>query len=249
MLRPSLQHPLLLLPLPSLEANTKSASDIQYAFAKSNINRVAFIRHGNTAPADVDFERTLTELGRSQSSIAGASYGTQQLYPYYKEAVLKLMEEEADELFVMPQLELHSKLYDGTMQPEGSRLFRSIGYAPLRQYVQNANEDDGASARCILGEYAKTSLDTIWDVVKDHTFLVDAAESLEERTLLFFAHAIYLPSAALGFATAIGCRDTNAEEEEDTSVDLILDTNTKEAEGYCVQIDTQTVSLLCRPES
>ncbi|KAL7543951.1 hypothetical protein ACHAXR_013364 [Thalassiosira sp. AJA248-18] len=145
----------------------------------------------------------------------------------------------------MPPLRLYSKLYDGTMQPDGSRLFRSIGYAPLRSYLENPNVGDAESARCVLGEYARTSLDIIWDVAANHHH-EDNFISKANKTLLFFAHAIYLPSAALGFAAAIGCGNRSTEKGE--TVDLILDTNTEEAEGYCVHIDTQSVSLLHRPE-
>ena len=275
-LRPSQQHPLLPLPDPPTTADdddaittNKSASDIQKTFLKSNINKVAFIRHGNTASASVDFDRTLTELGRSQSRVAGASFGIQELYPFYEKAALsstaprcvetaelfldsslKELEDEPKENNKAPPLKLLSQLYDGTMQPEGSRLFRSIGYATLRQYLENRNECDAEAARCVLGEYARVSLDAIWDVAMDHHLQSEETSNEESKpkanngctgkTLLFFAHAIYLPSAALAFATAVGCGSK--------SIDLILDTDTKEAEGYCVHIDTQSISLLHRPE-
>jgi cyanate lyase len=89
-LLPSSQHPLL--PLPIEVADTSNShvplapSEIQATFLESGITKVAFIRHGNTAPASNDFERTLTELGRSQSLAAGASYGI-DLYPFFNEAL------------------------------------------------------------------------------------------------------------------------------------------------------------------
>ena len=61
------------------------------------------------------------------------------------------------------------------------------------------------------------------------------AQATIGSTLLFFAICTrYIYLAALGFATAIG----------------LLDTNTKEAEqGYCVDIDTRSISLLELPET
>lgn len=133
-------------------------------------------------------------------------------------------------------------MYDGTMQPEGSRLFRSIGYAPLREYLENPNANDANSAKFVLGEYAQTSLDVIWEeVIAEHDSgaAEKSADSKNGETLLFFAHAIYLPSAALGLASAVGCIG-----EE---LDVVLDTNTQEAQGFLVHIHDQTVSLLQRP--
>jgi len=93
-----------------------------------------------------------------------------------------------------------------------------------------------------LGEYARTSLDVIWEEViakHDSDAAEKSADSKNGETLLFFAHAIYLPSAVLGLASAVGCIG-----EE---LDIVLDTNTQEAQGYLMHIHDQTVSLLQRP--
>lgn len=258
-LLPSSQHPLL--PLPIEVADTSSShvplapSEIQASFLESGITKVAFIRHGNTAPASNDFERTLTELGRKQSRAAGASYGI-ELYPFFNEALcssaprcietanlfLKSLAEtiqQDDEGFVMPKLSLQEIMYDGTMQPEGSRLFSDIGYAPIRSYLENEDPKDAAAAKIVLGNYARSSLDIMWATTKESNQNATPDTGIN-RTLLFFAHAIYLPSAALCLAAALDCSD---------GMDLILDTNTKEAEGYCIDIDKENVSLLCRPET
>ena len=275
---PSQQHPLLPLPPPTVafDANSVTNTDataitspsaVQEAFLQSHITKVAFIRHGNTAPSPtgVDYDRSLTELGRQQSRIAGSSYGVRELFPYYEKGALcssaprcvetahifldasfKTLKDsnKEDRNISMPPLNLQSNMYDGTMQPEGSRLFRSIGYAPLRSYLENTNEDDANAARCVLGGYARLSLDIIWEMVLKHDLDNDKKALLRKHkegigtTLLIFSHAIYLPSVALGCAMAIGCRE----------VDLLLHTNTKEAEGYIVHVDTQSVSLLNRPK-
>lgn len=262
--RPAEQHRLLPLPTPNTPAGAEeaivSASEIRDAFANCNIDRVAFVRHGNTGKADVDYDRTLTDLGRAQSRIAGASYGAAELRPYYEGAALcssaprcvetaqlfleeSLKNEPAGAAAIrngMPELKLRPELYDGTMQPEGSRLFRSMGYAPLRAYLENPIEDDAEAARCVLGRYALDSLGAIWSVLGADGDHPSAGSGIPQKsTLLFFAHAVYLPSAALALASAIGCGE---------GIDRILDTNTREAEGYCVRVDARTVALLRRPE-
>ncbi|KAL7439207.1 hypothetical protein ACHAXM_006621 [Skeletonema potamos] len=249
----------------SAAANTSNyvplaPTEIQKTFLESGINKVAFIRHGNTAPASNDFERTLTDLGRSQSIVAGASYGI-ELYPFSDEALCSsaprcvetanlflnsILEEKTrqqDEVgeYVIPNLSLQPQLYDGTMQPAGSRLFAKIGYAPLRSYLENEIIDDAEAARIVLGGYARSSLDIIFDVAKNCK-LQKPPTTDSGRTLLFFAHAVYLPSAALSLAAALDCHD---------GLELILDTNTKEAEGYCINVDNENVddvnvTLLCR---
>jgi len=278
MLRPSQQHPLLPMPNAATtiagDVNTEniviSIADIQNTFRDANIDKVAFIRHGNTAPSAVNYERRLTDLGRSQSQLAGASFGIQKLYTYYEQAALcssasrcvetatlfldssleLLLEGEhktennGNDTIQMPPIQLHSQLYDGTMQPEGSCLFRSIGYAPLREYLENPNEDDANAARSVLGQYANASLNTIWNVVASHPRYGDKSmfktdSGCLDKTLPLFAHAVCLPSAALGLAAAIGCGSK--------CTDLVLDTNTEEAEGYCAHIKTASVSLLHLP--
>lgn len=275
MLRPSHQHPLL--PLPADDADDTTVSpplDIKNAFLKANINKVAFIRHGNTGPSTVDFDRRLTELGRSQSRTAGASYGIHELYPYYEKTALcssaprcvesaelfldsslrklnECKEESSGTAIVMPPLQLCSQLYDGTMQPGADGVWK--GYAPLRQYLEHSNEDDLVAAKCILGEYARIALGIIWDVVKGTQCSEEGSTAKTKKgrgtTLLVFAHAVYLPSAALGFAAAIGCGNDSTTDDNGGGIDFILDTNTKEVEGFCVHVDRQSVSLLQRPET
>jgi hypothetical protein len=59
-------------------------------------------------------------------------------------------------------------------------------------------------------------------------------------TLCFIGHAIYLPAAALGVSSLIGC--------EQTEMDVILTTNTREAEGYVLDLKARKVSYLSRDE-
>ncbi len=260
LLLPSTQHPLLPLPIDVADTSNHvplAPSEIQRTFLESGITKVAFIRHGNTAPSSNDFERTLTDLGRSQSRAAGASYGI-DLYPFcdealcssaprcvetanlFLESMAETMQQDNHGEYAMPKLSLQDNLYDGTMQPEGSRLFAKIGYAPVRSYLDSENLDDVEAARSVLGIYARSSLDTMFSAAtkeRNHNETPDV-DVVRTRTLLFFAHAVYLPSAALCLAAALDCND---------GMDLILDTNTKEAEGYCIDVDKENVSLLCRP--
>ncbi|KAK1739084.1 hypothetical protein QTG54_010400 [Skeletonema marinoi] len=260
-LLPSSQHPLLPLPIDTV-ADTSShvplaPSEIQKTFLESGITKIAFIRHGNTSPASNDFERTLTELGRSQSRAAGASYGI-DLYPFSNVALCssaprcvetanlflgsaaETMQQDDVGDYAMPKLSLQEQMYDGTMQPEGSRLFAKIGYAPIRSYLENENLDDVEAARIVLGNYARSSLDIMVGATTKERRHNASTDTDIGRTLLFFAHAVYLPSAALCLAAALDCYN---------GMDLILDTNTKEAEGYCIDIDKENVSLLCRPKT
>ena len=267
-LLPANQHPLLPLPIDAATQVTSiddhlTPPQIRNTFLESGITKVAFIRHGNTSPASVDFERTLTEVGRTQARIAGASYGT-KLHPFSDEAICSsaprcvetanifleslaetlVQQQQQQDLSMseesnIPKLSLQSQLYDGTMQPEGSRLFNEIGYAPIRSYLANKNLDDADAAKVVLGKYASSSLDIMYDLAQEGKKLVIPNERDIGRTLLFFAHAVYLPSAALSLAAALDCYD---------GLDLILDTNTKEAEGYCIDIFNENVSLLCLPD-
>lgn len=268
---PANQHPLLPLPIDDDAATQVTSIDVlltppfevRNTFLESGITKVAFIRHGNTSPASIDFERTLTEVGRTQARIAGASYGT-KLYPFSDEAICSsaprcvetanifleslaetLKQQQQQDLSMseepnIPKLSLQSQLYDGTMQPEGGRLFNEIGYAPIRSYLANKNLDDADAAKVVLGKYVSSSLDIMYDLAQEGKKLMVPNERDIGRTLLFFAHAVYLPSAALSLAAALDCYD---------GLDLVLDTNTKEAEGYCIDIFNENVSLLCLPTS
>lgn len=247
-------HPLL------LRYHRYTEDDVRAAFTKAEIARVAFIRHGHTSPAPIDYERKLTPLGRIQSLLAGSSYG-RELYPYFSKAlcspaprctetaelffdsasVALATTSTAEDVVQMPTLQLHKEMYDGTMQPAGSRLFKSIGYAPLRTYLENPVEEDATAAKIVFGEYAQNSLDLLWNAVQtseDENNETNNKQGGKALTLLFFAHAIYLPAVALEFAMTVGCNH---------GVDFILDTNTKEAEGFLVRIDTKSASLLHRP--
>lgn len=235
------------------------------ALTAAGIGRVAFIRHGNTAPSPngVDFERQLTNVGREQSRAAGASYGADRLQPFHQLALCSpaprcvetanifldaaLKNSSSDSIArTAPELDLVAGLYDGTMQPEGSRLFQLIGYAALRDYLENPNEEDRNAALDVLGSYAKVALEGIFNSggrgTTDKGEVVGAAGNYSRKTttLLFFAHAIYLPSAALGLAEFVGCSQSG--------IDLVLSTNTKEAEGYVVDLLEKEISLLVRPE-
>ena len=211
----------------------------------AGISKVAFIRHGNTNKAPIggtDFERQLTDLGNDQAKGAGLSYGT-ELRPFYPVALCspaprcvetaKIFLDAAGVAGEPIEFVYNQDLYDGTMQPEGSRLFKKIGYAPLRKYYEDPDKDDRRVAHEVLGSYGESSLNAITEVARDHGV---SNHSDDKNTFLFFAHAVYLPAASLCLASASGC----------LGEDLCLDTNTKEAEGYLVDLETRKCSLLCR---
>eukprot|EP00536_Pseudo-nitzschia_multiseries_P007136 jgi/Psemu1/194890/e_gw1.163.17.1 len=72
------------------------------------------------------------------------------------------------------------------------------------------------------------------------------------QTLLVVAHAIYLPAAALGVATLLGCGDSDVGKSPASSsasasaIEPILSCNTKEAEGYLIDAEQRTVRYLSR---
>ena len=254
-----------LLPPNQHEDPTSHYPDFADCMKRASVDKIAFLRHGKTGPKPengVDFDRTLTDEGRTQAQRSGSSFGHDLLLPLYRTVIVspaprtmetaKLFLEAAgirpdDDVALKPVAEA----YDGTMQPEGSKLFAKIGYAPLAKYVRsNDNDDDRETAQRVLGAYAHSMLGIFYNTVRQDTAsesapadarVVDIAEpSSSQKTLLFVGHAIYLPAAALGVASLIGC-DTAAKE-------MILTTVTGEAEGYLIQlVDGPTVSYLTRP--
>jgi broad specificity phosphatase PhoE len=211
---------------------------------RANISKVAFLRHGNTAPSSngVDFDRQLTDHGRDQAREAGESFGRQMLAPLYPLAMVSPAPRtmETAKIF-LESANLQTKicpiqhLYDGTMQPKGSSLFRQLGYAALLEYLNHEDEAFRSDAQLVLGGYAHSFLDSSIDIIEQ-----SPTSTLENSTLLVVGHAIYLPSAALGLAAVAECKDT----------DLILSCNTKEAEGYLIDIaNNNVVSLLKRPSN
>jgi hypothetical protein len=127
-------------------------------------------------------------------------------------------------------------LYDGAMQPEGSKLFRKLGYAPLQDYLDAEDDHDREVAQTVLGAYAHNVATAMMDAV------IDTPETfLDGTTLWMVGHAIYLPGAALGVASLLECNEDGK--------DLILSTNTVEAEGYLIDVSGRSVSSLNRPST
>lgn len=214
------------------------------------VSKIFFLRHGQTAKSEtgVDFDRYLTENGREQSRIAGESYGKEMLLPLFPRALVSPATRtvETAEIFLQAamghdtcsQVEVVriQGLYDNTMQPADSKLFAKIGYAPLRDYLDAPDEYDRQVARDLLSKYAASAIDAI------HSEIVQKSEkSMYSSTLLVVAHAIYLPAAALGVASAI----VGTKGEETTEVTLT--TNTQEAEGYLIDLESNKVLYLSRP--
>lgn len=225
---------------------------------RAGIHRVGFLRHGNTlpSPTGIDFDRVLSDTGREQAAEAGSSFGRQNT-PFYHTMLVspapRTMEtaeifsqraaEEQDRSVTLKPI---SALYDGVMQPNGSAIFKKIGYAPLSAYVDNKEDIDREQMRLLLSDYAFQVITAI-----HHTVLPDSAESSLQiglqgsaaiGTILWIVgHAIYLPSAALGVAYLIG--------SDDSAKEIIMNTITGEAEGYLIHTTDTTVHYLKRPSS
>jgi broad specificity phosphatase PhoE len=207
---------------------------------EANITRIAFLRHGKTGPSMTgkDFDRLLTPEGREQALTAGRIFG-RDLKPFFSPLLVSSASRavETAQLFLKSSddddkadLRIVEELYDGSIQPKGSALFRKMGYAPLRDYLESENETDREDARSVLGEYAHTAVDAIMDTA------ASSEPSKSPSTLCFVAHAVYLPASALGVATLVGCKD----------IDIAFSANTREAEGYLIDIPSSTVLYLSR---
>lgn len=214
--------------------------------ASRSIRRIAFIRHGQTSSASdgIDFNRKLTEIGVSQAQQAGATYGRLDLPPYFSLALSSpaprtmdtaknFLESSTlgDQVEIIP-IDI---AYDGTMQPEGSKLFNKIGYAPLRDYLESPNEEDRTASQHLLGQYASDIAESIVETVSR---VQNNPEVSEPLTLLFFGHSVYLPSAALKVASLAGFQSSK--------VECLLNIPTQEAEGYLMDLDQRTCRYLSR---
>jgi len=225
---------------------------------ESGVSRIAMIRHGKTAPRPPqthDFDRVLTEEGKQQAKLAGSTYGS-ELMPFFPIFMVSPAPRTMDTANIFLEatgisvgcldlgihLEPVQSLYEGTMQPEGSRLFQKIGYAPLRDYLMCEDDEDRKTAQSVLGTYAHTVTDEIIRVLEQAKQKSISAnnQNAQGLTLCLVAHAIYLPAAALGVATLADC--------DAISIDLLLRTNTREAEGYLINLNAKTVTYLARPD-
>jgi broad specificity phosphatase PhoE len=231
-----------------LQPRTVEGDEFRERCEQAKIRRIGFLRHGNTLPGETgkDFDRLLSDKGNEQAAEAGSSFGA-NLLPFYprllvspaprtlETAKIFLSSAGADDVV---QLTPVSCLYDGAMQPEGSAIFRKIGYAPLRNYTDNEDENDRVTMRRLLGKYSSDAAQAIMNVLQDVSVRSDG----NATTLWIVAHAIYLPSAALGVAVLAKCND-------DESLNMVLSTVTREAEGYLVNLDDAKVEYLERPSS
>ena len=222
------------------------AQNLMQATQAANVARIGFLRHGNTLPTSEgnDFERQLSDIGKQQALEAGQSFG-KQLQPFHPFLLVspapRTMEtarlfcqgaEESVALLPMPIL------YDGTMQPGGSAVFRKLGYAPLRDYLENENKHDRALMNGLLGTYARETTAAILDHLQEHCI---THEDSADRTLWVVGHAVYLPSVVLGLAHAAGFGKYSTE--------VALSTSTKEAEAYLVDFKHRCVQYMERPSS
>ena len=232
-----------LLPAPWNANSDKFRSKL----VEENVSKIGFLRHGQTAKSQgIDFDRLITDYGRMQAHIAGSSFG-KELKPFYCSILCspaprtvetaKIFLDSSGETrnLVTPEI-----LYDGTMQPMGSELFKTIGYAPLEDYLNHPDKALRTDARKVLGAYSHAVVSTIFNEVSnkhDIDYHDGASDSSASSTLWMVGHAIYLPAVALGVASLLGCNDC----------EVILQCNTKEAEGYLIDVHSSSVTYISRP--
>jgi hypothetical protein len=220
---------------------------IAQSLANAGIQRIGFLRHGNTAPANGgDSTRQLSDLGKEQVKEAANSFG-KDLRPFFPLMIVSPASRtmETSSIFLREsgfrkeifEFETDDILYDGTMQPKGSKLFQKIGYAPLSEYLAASDQDDRRSAQSVLGAYAADVSQLLFRATlkSSHLRVPDSGE--RGSTLWLIGHAIYLPAVVLNVASLLNC---------DSGQELILSTNTREAEGYLLDIARRKVELLIR---
>ena len=220
---------------------SRDLKDLASILRNAGISRVAFLRHGKTAPSNgVDFDRLLTDEGRDQARQAAMAFG-KDLNPYFSTALVSSAPRtvETAEIFLdvsmaNTAISSNSRLYDGTMQPKGSELFQQVGYAPLSSYVENEDDEIRYASQKVLGSYANTVVESITDTIADSTGKVSR---IPDASLLVVGHAVYLPAAALAVSSLLSCvKDQH----------VILQTNTNEAEGYLLDMEKKEVLNLIR---
>lgn len=210
---------------------------------KARVGRLGFLRHGqtNSAVGGDDFQRQLTSLGQEQARSAGSSFGM-KYSPFYRYMFVSPAPRtmETAKLFVESagvegvESVANRLLYDGTMQPSGSKLFRKIGYAPLRDYVVCDDENDRQIARNVLGSYAIDVTTLMMDTLEQDL----AAKGIghETTTLWMIGHAIYLPAVALHVASMVHV--------DDSDICTIVDSHVAETEGFIVDVEEKKVISL-----
>ena len=262
--------------------NLNTSNNLLARLSTVNIDKIAFLRHGNAPsfPDMLDFDRTLSPLGRRQCTSSAAAFKYTLLEPIYSTFMCSPSPRtiESAKIFLQDtdtaegglgknrsSLNYHQctytfysmdGLYDATMQPSGNYLFQKHGYNPLRAYLEDDNENDRHDVMRVLGGYAQIFLEDAMDgaigvgvdmdlpSTSTHYMSDEGLSSYnyndngtDMQTLLFVGHAVYLPSAVLGLNSVIRGFSKDC-------LDLVLDTNTKEAEGYLVNLRNREIELL-----
>ena len=205
-----------------------SAMPAARALARLADYDVIFIRHGNTAPAEKDLERRLTDKGKKQCGAAAAGYMARLPSPLAPYAVtspaLRCVETAS---LIVPGIELVEVqcMYDGMIQPGASEAFRRLGYASLAQYLSDSDE-----TRSLLSSHGEHVVGALGATATVRVAL-DAADgkapkASQRQTMCVFGHAVYLNAAALRLA------DLRAHPIDGKQA--ILHTNTEEATGFWV---------------
>ena len=166
--------------------NLKTSSNLLARLSTLNIDKIAFLRHGNapSSPDVLDLDRTLSPLGKQQCASSAAAFKSTLLEPIYStimcspsprtietakiflqdtdtaEGGVGKNESSLNDQFTYTYYSTDG-LYDATMQPSGNDLFQKHGYNPLRAYLEDDNENDRHEAMRVLGGYAQIFLDAM----------------------------------------------------------------------------------------
>uniref|UniRef100_A0A7S3NN62 Uncharacterized protein n=1 Tax=Aureoumbra lagunensis TaxID=44058 RepID=A0A7S3NN62_9STRA len=178
--------------------------------------RILFLRHAETkvGPRN-DWERMLSDAGMSQSKRAGESFG-RALQPFCNVVMSSPAPrclDTIDHFFKGVSQEVRSMrivtdptLYDGTIQPGASEVFKRLGYQSLSTYLK----DGGATSA--LEKYADDVVDQLINLLEssdnenkeDGQKIQPLKDKDQYQTLLFCGHAVYLPAAGRLCAQLLG---------------------------------------------
>lgn len=198
------------------------AKRIRWLFG--TIDKLVFIRHGNTAPVpnaqnldpdEADRLRVLSEKGKQQCEAARKKWFSKlNLSTIYFSSPAKRVHQTADLLFENSKLYKRidiPKLYLG-FNEEGKQYMRKLTYSPLETYFQ-------AGAKECYIEYADSVLQEILDELEKCD-----KKLYEKKVLPVFCHAVIANLFALRVAEFMGIKDT----------EKVMKSNLGEVEGILV---------------
>jgi len=149
---------------------------------------IRFARHGNTSPALVDRERTLTDIGRRQAAVLGADWNASGFHPTLVMSSMAPRAVETAQIATCCKLDAiiqREELYFGTNPDRMTvvdRVYESLGNTSLSVY-------DKSIAGGAIKAYAAAASDVICEAIRER-----GITSLTQVAV--FGHAVLLAAVA-----------------------------------------------------